>query len=107
MDGYYAGLNACSDGGSDGGGGFQDSTPFSNDGGDGNSNGNVIRKGNGAEDGGDEARSDFLNTNDRDKDPSCSPYKHTDAYCTAFKLAYEAQWLYMCAQYDCSSGVCK
>jgi hypothetical protein len=47
------------------------------------------------------------NSNGRDKDPSCSPYEHTDAYCTAFKLAYEAQWASMWVQYDCSSGVYK
>ncbi|MGA7368951.1 MAG: hypothetical protein WBX01_07475, partial [Nitrososphaeraceae archaeon] len=59
------------------------------------------------EDGKNKSRSDFLNTNGRGKDTGCSPYEHTDAYCTAFKLAYEAQWAYMSIQYDCSGGVCK
>lgn len=97
MDGYHAGFRECSGSPNIG----------SNDGGNGNNNGNVISEGNGVEDGKDEARSDFLNSNGRDKDPSCSPYDHTDAYCTAFKLAYETQWAYMWVQYDCSSGVCK
>lgn len=90
-----------------GGGGFQENRPFSSDGGGGNNNGNIIREGSGAEDGKNEARTDFLNTNGRGKDPSCSPYQHTDSYCTAFKFAYEAQWAYMWLQYDCSSGVCR
>jgi hypothetical protein len=89
MQGYNAGFNSCS-----GGAGFQESRPFSSDDRNGNSNENVKSEGNGAEDGTNEARSDFLNTNGRGKDPSCSPYEHTDAYCTAFKLAYEVQWGY-------------
>jgi len=72
-----------------------------------NDDSNIINEGNGAEDGKNEARTDFLNSNTRNKDPGSSPYEHTDAYCTAFKLTYEAQWAYMWLQYDCSSGVCK
>lgn len=76
MQGYNAGINSCS-----GGEGFRESRPLSSNGGGGNNIGNVS-EGNGGDDGKNEARSDFLDTNGRGKDPSCSPYQHTDAYCT-------------------------
>ena len=62
---------------------------------------------NGSSDGKSDARQDFLDSAGIDKDTGCSPYEHSDAYCTAYKLAYEIQWAYMTVQYDCSSGECR
>jgi hypothetical protein len=61
----------------------------------------------GAADGKADARNDFLESAGTDRNNSCSPSENTDAYCFAYKAAYDIQWTYMSFQYDCSSGECR